>query len=91
MRGFGFVLWLAVSLLIAEVHGQPTAARPPIMDIRMRALPVDFFGKPPAKDVRAAKFPLVDPEDTTADFITCIGPMIQAGAPTMRSFGARWR
>jgi hypothetical protein len=80
MRGFGFVAGLAVSLLIAEVHGQPTAARPPIIDMHMHAMPVDFYGKPPAKMCAPQNFPWVDPKDTTADFITCIGPMIQAGA-----------
>jgi predicted TIM-barrel fold metal-dependent hydrolase len=80
MRGFGFVAGLAVSLLIAEVHGQPTAARPPIIDMHMHAMPVDFYGKPPAKMCAPQNFPWVDPKDSTAAFMTCIGPMIQAGA-----------
>ena len=80
MRGLGFVIGLAVSLLIAEVHGQPTAARPPIIDMHMHAMPVDFYGKPPAKMCAPQNFPWVDPKDSTADFVTCIGPTIQAGA-----------
>ena len=80
MRGLGFVIGLAVSLLIAEVHGQPTAARPPIIDMHMHAMPVDFYGKPPAKMCAPQNFPWVDPKDSTADFMTCIGPTIQAGA-----------
>ena len=80
MRGLGFVIGLAVSLLIVEVHGQPTAARPPIIDMHMHAMPVDFYGKPPAKMCAPQNFPWVDPKDSTADFVTCIGPTIQAGA-----------
>ena len=80
MRGLGFVIGLAVSVLIAEVHGQPTAARPPIIDMHMHAMPVDFYGKPPAKMCAPQNFPWVDPKDSTADFMTCIGPTIQAGA-----------
>ena len=80
MRGLGFVIRLAVSLIIVEVHGQPTAARPPIIDMHMHAMPVDFYGKPPAKMCAPQNFPWVDPKDSTADFMTCIGPTIQAGA-----------
>ena len=80
MRGLGFVIGLAVSLLIAEVHGQPTAARPPIIDMHLHAMPVDFYGKPPAKMCAPQNFPWVDPKDSTADFMTCIGPTILAGA-----------
>ena len=80
MRGLGFVIGLAVSLLIVEVHGQPTAARPPIIDMHMHAMPVDFYGKPPATMCAPQNFPWVDPKDSTADFVTCIGPTIQAGA-----------
>ena len=79
-RGLGFVIGLAVSLFIAEVHGQPTAARPPIIDMHMHAMPVDFYGKPPAKMCAPQNFPWVDPKDSTSAFTTCIGPMIQAGA-----------
>ena len=65
MRGPGFVIGLAVSLLIVEVHGQPTAARPPIIDMHMHAMPVDFYGKPPAKMCAPQNFPWVDPKDST--------------------------
>ena len=80
MRGLGFVIGLAVSLLIVEVHGQPTAARPPIIDMHMHAMPVDFYGKPPATMCAPQNFPWVDPRDSTSPFTTCIGPTIQAGA-----------
>ena len=80
MRGLGFVIGLAVSLLIAQVHGQPTAVRAPIIDMHMHAMPVEFYGKPPAKMCAPQNFPWVDPRDSTSDFMTCIGPTIQAGA-----------
>jgi hypothetical protein len=71
----GFVLLLPGS----GVRGQPALARPPIIDMHMHAMPADFYGKP-AKMCAPQHFPWVGPQDSTADFMTCIGPAVEAGA-----------
>jgi uncharacterized protein len=79
-RTLAFAIGSTLLVLGAGVHGQPSATRPPIIDMHMHAMPVDFYGKPPAKMCAPQNFPWADPLDSTADFMTCIGPTFRAGA-----------
>ena len=61
------------------VEGQPQPSRPPIIDMHMHAMPLDFYGKPPAKMCAPQNFPWVDPKRIQADFIDLSGSKIEAG------------
>jgi predicted TIM-barrel fold metal-dependent hydrolase len=63
----------------AAVRGQPTADRPPIIDMHMHAMPADFYGKPPARMCAPQIFPWADPRDPNADLSTCTGSHVEAG------------
>ena len=80
IRTLAFAMASVLLLSEAGVRGQPAAARQPIIDMHMHAMPADFYGKAPAKMCAPQTFPWVDPRDTTADFMTCVGPQIEAGA-----------
>ena len=80
IRTLAFAMASVLLLSEAGVRGQPAAARRPIIDMHMHAMPADFYGKAPATMCAPQTFPWVDPRDTTADFMTCVGPQIEAGA-----------
>jgi uncharacterized protein len=70
------------ALLLSEpaAHGQSPTGRPPIIDMHMHAMPVDFYGKPPAKVCAPQYVPWADPRNPTADYMSCDGLQIEAGA-----------
>ena len=75
-----FAIAFVVVLFGSDLNGQPSAPRPPIIDVHMHAMPADFYGKPPMKMCAPQNFPWVDPLDTTSDVQTCAGPSFEAGA-----------
>ena len=74
------LLAIGSTLLLAGsgLHGQPSAARPPIIDMHMHAVPVDYYGKPPAKMCAPQTFPWADPREPQDEFFTCGGPGVEA-------------
>jgi predicted TIM-barrel fold metal-dependent hydrolase len=61
-----------------SVKSQPSATRPPIIDMHMHAMPVDFYGKPPAKACAPQNFPWADPRNPDDEFLTCAGASVES-------------